>query len=229
MKLVFKSLFPIVCLWIFASCASNVKEKDSWKSEDFDLIKDQKVLVINKFDREGLRQRGEQQIANQLRAVGINAVEAFVAFPNVENRNDRTPEEVAQIIERIKAEGFNGVVITKVDGGDASRSTTTRLTEENSGETDKYFDTSQYGSRTVSFGVYYNNPADLIPNSTPGPNGMEETTTNFTEVYMLESLTYYFGADKELVLGSISIEVSDPDDIMDVLEKYGATVAKQFK
>lgn len=229
MNSILKPLFLILIVVGLTSCGSNIKVKETWQSEDFDIIKDQKVLVINKFKKKGLRQRGEQQIANKLRDAGINAVEAFVAFPELENRDDRTPEQVAQIVDRIKAEGFQGVVITKVDSGDASRSTTTRLSEENKRETDPYFDTSQYGSRTVSFGVYYNNPAELVPNSTPGPDGAEETTTNFTEIYMLETLTYYLGPDRDQVLGSMKIEVTDPDNLMEIFEKYGESIAQQFK
>ena len=226
-------VFTIILFSGFATL-EKVKVKNSWKSDNFGILKTQKILVINKFKKEGIRQRGERAIADKLREEGYDAVEAFVAFPYLNVLINRTPEEIEDVIRQIGGEGYNSIIITKLKNPN-NEPTTTRLTEESKRqetadekEINKAFNTSSYGKDIIAFGVYYNDPAPA-PNRTPGPSGMEETTANYSEDFLLETLTYYFGNNQEQILASISIDITDPDNVMKVLEKYASFVGKQFK
>jgi len=209
-------------------CGSNVKIKKSWQDDNIAIIKTEKVLVINKSKREGIRQRGEREITNALKEKGVDAVEAFVAFPYLSVNATRTEEETAKALQQFLDAGYEAVMITRLKNPSKEASTTTRITEEDTqkSETDEFFKTSSYGKYPVSFGVYFNDPE--VPNRTPGPDGLEETTDNYSEVFELETVTYHIKLGQEKLLGSITIDITDPEDIMGTLEKYAELVAKQL-
>ncbi|WP_460189186.1 hypothetical protein [Urechidicola sp. KH5] len=232
MKKLNKSLVLFFAVLMLVSCGTTVKLKDSWKSETFDDVKGQKILVLNRGKHEGVRQRGERTIADELRSLGLDAVEGFVAFPNMVEK-DRTQEEIDTLIKNVLDAGYETVVVTRLRNQDEAKSTSTRLTEQSQpagklGESEKYYETSEYGKYPLSFGVYYNSPDNLIPTKTPGPSELEETTTNYTEIYRLETVTYDLSNASQLK-GVVSINVSDPESLTEVLEKYATLVAKQFK
>ncbi len=228
MSKLIKTLPLIIALLIFSASSAQVKAKKKWKADNFNVVKGKKTLVINKSRSEGIRQRGEQAIANKLRDIGLDATEAFIAFPYLNVRLNRTPEELDAVIKEIIAAGYGAIIITKLKDPESHPSGTTRLTEGDKSETDKYYDTSSYGKYPVSFGVYFNDPAENTPNRTPGPSGLEETTTNYSEVFSLETLTFNISAGQEQLLASVSIDVTDPDNVTKILDRYAKIVAKQF-
>jgi len=208
-------------------CGSNVKLKDSWQDANINIIKSEKVLVINKSKSEGIRQHGERQIANAMRAKGVNAIEAFVAFPYLSVNTTRTNEELDKVVQQFLDAGFEAVIVTKLKDPSKAVSSTTRITEGEKSETDKFYDTSSYGKYPLTFGVHFND--EEVPNRTPGPNGMEETTDNYSEVFELETVTYSIKPGAERLLSSMTIDITDPEDIKGTLEKYAKLVAKQVK
>ena len=218
----------LLSFFLMIGCGSNVKIKKSWQDDNIAIIKTEKVLVINKSKREGIRQRGEREITNALKEKGVDAVEAFVAFPYLSVNATRTEEEIAKVLQQFLDAGYEAVMITKLKNPSKEASTTTRITEEDTqkSETDEFFKTSSYGKYPVSFGVYFNDPE--VPNRTPGPDGLEETTDNYSEVFELETVTYHIKPGQEKLLGSITIDITDPEDIMGTLEKYAELVAKQL-
>ena len=226
-KLIQTLLFTFSLL-LMIGCGSAVKLKDSWQADNIDVIKSEKVLIISKSKSEGIRQRGEREIANALKAKGVDAVEAFVAFPYLSVNANRTEEELAKVLQQFLNAGYEAVMVTKLKDPSKKASTTTRITEgdKQKNETDKYYDTSSYGKYPLTFGVYFNNPE--VPNRTPGPDGLEETTDNYSEVFELETVTYHIKPGNEQLLGSVTIDITDPEDIMGTLEKYAELVAKQI-
>jgi len=228
-----KFTYPILflfSLFILVGCGSKVKLKDSWQSDDINTAKSEKILVVNHATSEGIRQRGEREIANALKAKGIDAVEAFTAFPYFSTSVKRTPEEIDAVIKKIVDAGYGAVMITKLKNPKDKATASTRLTENEdiASETDAYFNTSTYGKYPMTFGVYLGAEGN-VPNRTPGPNGLEETTDNFSEVFELVTVTYNIKPGKEQLLGSVTIDVTDPDNIVETLEKYAKLVANQFK
>lgn len=212
-KSVFNYCFILLSVVLF-SCSSQVRITDSWRSDNFSSIDGKKVLVVNKFKSEGLRQRAERDIVLALREKGIEADEAFSAYPYLNVSIDRSTQEVRHIVESFIEAGYGAVIITDLKNK-KNQSSTTRLTEA-----DEYHPTLT---------SYMNSPSvDQPPLRTPGPNGMEETTENFDEVYELETMTYNISKGEEQVLARESIEVIDPEKIKEVLNKYAAKIAKQF-
>lgn len=232
MNKLIKTLPLLIVLLIFSTSTAQVKAKEKWKADNFDVVKSKKILVISKMRSEGIRQRGEQTITNKLKELGLDATEAFVAFPYLNVKLNRTPEELDAVIKQIIDAGYGAIVITKLKNPESQHSATTRLTEndeiEEQKKIDKSYDTSSYGKYPVSFGVYFNDPVGNAPNRTPGPSGLEETTTNYSEVFSLETLTYNISVNEEQLLASTSINITDPDNVMKILEKYAKIVAKQF-
>lgn len=229
MKKFIKIFLFTFSLLLVVGCGSNVKLKNSWQDDNIAIIKTEKVLVINKSKREGIRQRGEREITNAMKAKGVNAVESFVAFPYLSVNANRTEAEIAKVLQQFLDAGYETVMITRLKDPSKQVSTTTRITEEDKqkSETDEYYDTSSYGKYPVTFGVYFNNPE--VPNRTPGPDGLEETTDNYSEVFELETVTYHIKPGQEKLLGSVTIDITDPEDIMGTLEKYAELVANQLK
>jgi len=228
-KLTYSILF-LFSLFTVVSCGSKVKLKDSWQSDNINVVKSEKILIINHSGSKGIRQRGEREIANALKAKSIDAVEAFVAFPYLNVVTKRTEAEVDAVIQKIVDAGYSAVMITKLKNPRDMPTTSTRLTENErdvSG-TDAYFNTSSYGKHPITFGVYLGAEGN-VPNRTPGPNGLEQTTDNFSEVFELVTVTYNIAPGKEQLLGSVTIDVTDPDDIMETLKKYAHLVANQFR
>lgn len=226
------SLILFFAVLMLVSCGTSVKLKDSWKSETFDDVKGQKILVLNRSQREGIKQRGEKAIADALRELGLQATEGFVAFPELVQK-DRSQEEIEALVQNLIEAGYETVLVTRLRNQDEAKSTSTRLTEQSHpggklGESEKYYETSDYGKYPLSFGVYYNNSDNLIPTKTPGPSEQEETTAHYTEVFRLETVTYDLSNESQLK-GVVSINVSDPESLTEVFKKYATLVAKQFK
>ena len=229
MKKITKIFLFTFSLLLVVGCGSNVKLKNSWQDDNIAIIKTEKVLVINKSKREGIRQRGEREITNAMKAKGVDAVESFVAFPYLSVNTTRTEEEIAKVLQQFLDAGYESVMITRLKDPSKQVSTTTRITEEETqkSETDEFFETSSYGKYPVTFGVYFNDTE--VPNRTPGPDGLEETTDNYSEVFELETVTYHIKPGQEKLLGSVTIDITDPEDIMGTLEKYAELVANQLK
>ncbi len=227
-KLIQTLLFTFSLL-LMIGCGSNVKLKKSWQDDNIGVIKTEKVLIINKSKREGIRQRGEREIANALKVKGVDAVESFVAFPYLSVNANRTEEELAKVLQQFLDAGYEAVMITKLKNPSKEMSANTRITDEDKqkSETDEFYDTSSYGKYPLTFGVYLNDTD--VPNRTPGPDGLEETTDNYSEVFELETVTYHIKPGQEKLLGSVAIDITDPEDIMGTLEKYAELVAKQLK
>ncbi|MDC9723818.1 MAG: hypothetical protein PSN34_13745 [Urechidicola sp.] len=229
MNKIIQTLLFTFSLFLMIGCGSNVKLKNSWQDDTIGIIKTEKVLIVNKSKREGIRQRGEREIANVLKAKGVDAVESFVAFPYLSVNATRTEEEIAKVLQQFLDAGYEAVLITRLKDPSKQVSTTTRITEEDKqkSETDEFFETSSYGKYPVTFGVYFNDTE--VPNRTPGPDGLEETTDNYSEVFELETVTYHIKPGQEKLLGSVTIDITDPEDIMGTLEKYAGLVANQLK
>ena len=68
-----KVLLLFILVATFASC-SGIKVVDSWKADNISSLKDAKILVIARSDDMVVRQSFEQEIAERLRAGGIDAM-----------------------------------------------------------------------------------------------------------------------------------------------------------
>lgn len=221
MNKLYQSILTLILLTLVSNTYAQVKLKKSWQDADINILKSEKVLVLNKFKSEGIRQRGEQEIVKALKARGVEAVEAFIAFPYLSVHATRTEDELQKLIKQFLDAGYEAVVVTRLKNPAQETSTTTRITEGE--ENDVPFNINH----PSTFGPYFNYTP--VPNRTPGPSGMEETTDNVSERFELETVIYNIKPGNEKLLGSITIDVTDPKNIMKTLDKYAALVAKQLK
>ena len=107
-----KSVLLILLAIITVVSCSGIKVTDAWKADEIGDIKEDNILVIVRTDDMVSRQRFEQEIADKVREGGNKATESYKKFPGMKHNVKRTEEEVDQMIQIIKNEGFGGVVLT---------------------------------------------------------------------------------------------------------------------
>jgi len=222
-----QTLLYTFSLLLLIGCGPSVKVKNSWQDPNVAELKSGKVLVIFKTKREAIRQHGERALADALKENRISAVEAFVAFPYLSVNATRTEDELNEVVQQFLDAGYEAVMVTKLKDPFKVASSTTRITEGEKSETDAFYDTSSYGKYPLTFGVHFND--EVVPNRTPGPNGLEETTDNYSEVFELETVVYSIKPGAERLLSSMTIDITDPENIKETLHKYSELVAKKLK
>ena len=208
---------------IIASC-SGIKVVDSWKGDEISDLADAKILIIARTDDQVSRQRFEQEIAERLRAGGVNAVESYKKFPAMQHNQKQTEESVNQRVQIIRNEGFRGVVLTVVK--DMSKEI---VTSETGGYVSGGYYPSYYGGYYGGFGGYYGRVYSPYGYGYGGTYVPSETRTYTSETYNLETVIY--DLDKEAgqqLQGVIAIDVTDPKSASKVAPKYADAVAKQL-
>lgn len=215
----------LIATFIFSNCASVVEISDQWQAENFNSLNNQKILVLSKSNDKIARERFEKDLAERLRSFGVNAVEGFVAFPDLEQKK-RTPEELEKTVKMVVDAGFSGIVISGVKNKTTLSETSSvggydrEVTTGRSGPIFNYF--SYYGMGTFYGGTY---------NAGLGSVYIEaESTTNYYDVYIIETVTYNLTLPKEKqMVGVLSVKVTDPNSYAEVADKYTKMIAKQFK
>lgn len=216
------TLLSLVTVVIFSSCGTSVKVADQWKNNDFASLKGEKVLVIHKTPNEVNKKRFELDLATALRAQGIDATEAYLAFPNVKYKEKSTPEETQATIDKITAAGFNGVTLTVLKDKDQQVETTS-----SGGYYSGSYYPSYYGGYYGGFGRYYGGVhsygygGSYIPPS---------STTKVVDIYLLETVSYNLSLeDGKQLVGVVSVKVKDPQSYSGVADKYIKIVLSQFE
>ena len=110
MKIIKKSLIVLIASMLFVSCASVVEVFDEWQGDNFSTLNNQKVLVLSKSTDKVAKERFEKDLAERLRNSGVDAIEGFIAFPNMEQKK-RTPEEIEAAVKKVIDAGFTGAVV----------------------------------------------------------------------------------------------------------------------
>jgi len=108
----FKQILTLAILILAISSCSSVKVTDAWKADGIGSMRSEKFLVIARSDDMVTRQRFEQEIATKLREGGLDATESYTKFPAMKHNQKRTPEEITELVQIIKNEGFQGIVLT---------------------------------------------------------------------------------------------------------------------
>ena len=209
---------------LMVSC-SGIKVIDSWKADEISDLANAKILVVARTDDMVGRQRFEQEIADRLRAAGIDAMESYKKFPAMKHNEKQTEEEIAQKVQIIKNEGFRGVVLTVLK--DMSKEI---VTSETGGYVSGGYYPSYYGGYYGGFGGYYGRVYSPYGYGYGGTYVPSETRTYTSETYNLETVIY--DLDKEpgkQLQGVIAIDITDPKSASKVAPKYADAVAKQLK
>lgn len=229
-----KKLKPILLILIaiitLSSCGG-IKVTDSWKADDVGDIRNEKLLVIARTDDMVSRQRYEQEIAAKFREVGIDVTESYKKFPNMKHNVKRTEEEIAQVIQIIKNEGFHGIVMTVL------KDKSTELVTSQSGgyTTGGYggyggYGYGGWGGHYGGFGGYYGNMYSPYGYGYGGTYVPSETRTYTSETYYVETVIYNLDfEDGNQLISVTSVEVTDPSSASKTAPKYAEAVAKALK
>ncbi|OIQ39357.1 MAG: hypothetical protein BM563_04250 [Bacteroidetes bacterium MedPE-SWsnd-G1] len=221
MKILKLSLVLLLVSTVLAGCGTSVKVADQWKNDNFAALKNEKVLVIHKTPNEVNKKRLEQDLANELRAIGVDATEAYVAFPNIKYKEKSTPEEIQASIDKITAAGYNGVILTVLKDKDQQVETTTSGGYYSGGYYPSYYGRYYGGFGSYYGGVYgYGYGGSYIPPS---------STTKVVDIFLLETVSYNLGLkDGEQLVGAVSVKIKDPQSYSGVAGKYIKIVMDQF-
>ena len=220
-------VFAILITTLFA-CSSSFEIADKWKNDNFSNLKGKKVLVVYKTENTITKQRFEQDLAEKLRSVGVDATEAHKAFPkSLQHKQVRDEAELAEVVKKIKDAGYHGVVLTVLkDQAQQTESTTTGGYTTGGGYYGGYG-----GYYRGGFGGYYGNVYGY-GYGYGGYGGMyvpQETTTRVVDVYLFETVTYDLDLPKsEQLVGVVSVKLTDPESYSKVAGKYTQAVADEF-
>ncbi len=219
-------VFAILTTTLLA-CSSSFEIADKWKNDNFNDLKDKKVLVVYKTENTVTKQRFENDLAEKLRAEGVDATAAHKAFPkSLQHKQVRDEVEMAKVIKTITDAGYHGVVLTVLkDQSQQTESTTT------GGYTTGGYYPSYYGGYG-GFGGYYGSVYGYGHGYGYGGGSMyvpQETTTRVVDVYLFETVIYDLDLadDKELV-GVVSVKLTDPESYSKIAPKYTSAIAAQF-
>jgi len=211
--------FGLLCVVLFTSCAS-VKQSDSWKSDDFDAVASEKIIVVAKAKDAEVSKMYEIKIASKLRAKGINAIERHIKYPSLKDNENQTQEEINSIVQQFKNDGINGILVTALKDVKVRK----KIISNNGG-------ISNFTPKEKSFISFraYNFDANsqhkmTTPEAPKGPAVLRSKT------YFLEAVTYNLSLkDEKKLIGILQVDVTDPDSADKVLEGFSKLVAKQFK
>ncbi|NOQ91518.1 MAG: hypothetical protein GQ552_02235 [Flavobacteriaceae bacterium] len=211
----------------FANCGTSVKVTDAWKADNINELKGAKILVIARTDDMVSRQRFEQEIAERLRADGIDATESYTKFPAMKQNVKRTEAEIEQVIQIIKSEGFKGIVLTVLKD-----KTKEIVTSETGGYTSGGYGGygMGYGGHYGGYGSYYGRSYSPYGYGYGGAYVPSETRTYTSETYMLETVIYNLDLEPgKQLMSVISVDITDPKSASDIAPKYADKVLDALK
>ncbi len=225
-----KKILTLAIILVLSSC-SGIKVTDAWKADNLNSLKGKEILVITRTDDMVSRQRFEQEIANKLRDAGIKATESYTKFPAMKHNQKRTEDEIKDVIQIIKNEGYTGIVLTVLK--DKSKEI---VTSESGGYTSGGYYGGYgaagmgYGGYYGGFGGYYGRAYSPYGYGYGGAYVPSETRTYTSETYMLETVVYNLDLpDGKQLLSVISVDVTDPKSASKIAPKYADAVVDQWK
>lgn len=222
-----KHIIVLIILTIAFSSCSSVKVTDSWKADNLSSLNDKKILVIARSDDMVTRQRFEQEIVSKLREKGIDATESYTKFPSMKHNKKRSEEEIDDVIDIIKNEGFTGVLLTVLKD-----KTKEIVTSETGGYTTGGYGAygMGYGGYYGGFGGYYGRAYSPYGYGYGGSYVPSETRTYTSETYVLETVIYNLDLPKgKQLLGVLSVDITDPKSASKVAPQYAEAIIKHWK
>lgn len=107
----------IIVAVLFMGCASP-KLVSSWKSPEADSYVVYKVLVVGMTQDENLRTAFETRLRDALRAKGFEAERSMELFDEEFTASEKTEADLDEVEQRLLAEGFDAILLTKVIGSE---------------------------------------------------------------------------------------------------------------
>lgn len=213
-------LFIAVLGTLALSACSGMKLSNSYKSDSFETIHEKKILVISRTPLEHVRTEYELEIANRLKAKGINAVASHVTFPKLKRIDNKTAERIGEVVAMFRKDGFDILLLTSLKNVQE---------QEILRQAGDYNSLPQYyGNQYITLRGYYddvNAPPNLPPREQEAVTYVEKSTT-----FILEAVTYNLALDEEKRLLSVTTaEVTNPDSGKGVRKAFAKIVADELK
>ena len=193
------------------SCGPSVTITDSWKAPDISESKTDHFVVMARVDDVVGRQRFEQEIAKQLKSRGVDAVESYKKYPDLNLNMKMTPDQIDELEAKFRKEGINGIVLTVI------KDIKTEINTTSSGYTGGYY---------PYFGGYYG--AYYSPYGYGGGYVSSSSRTYESDIYKLESVVFDLDRKGDQMVAVISSNIRDPKSASEVAPKYAEKLAKQF-
>ncbi len=208
---IFQSTLFLLLLTV--SCGPSVTVTDYWKAPDIDDAKSDHFLVMARVDDMVGRQRFEQEIANMLRAGGLDAMESYLKFPELNLNTKMSPAEIDELEVKLAKEGINGIVLTVIKDIKTEVKTTT------SGG----YHSGYYPYFDAYYGMYYS-PYGYGGNYVPASSRTYES-----DVYKLETVIFDLNRKGDQMIAIVSVNITDPKSASEVAPKYAEKVFQPFK
>ncbi len=207
----------ILSIILITSCAS-VKIGDTWKSDDFDSVVNEKILIVAKAKDANVSKSYEIEIANKLRAKGMSAIERHIKYPSLKDDAVQTQDEINNILQQFKNDGINGVLVTALKDVKVKKKIISDDKMSYLTPTDKSF---------ISFRAYNFDANSQHKMETP--EAPRKPTVLRSKTYFLEAVTYNLSLeDKKRLVGILQADITDLEDADKVLEGFSKLVVKQF-
>ncbi len=217
----YKLILGTLILFVFYSCSS-IKVTDVWKSENFEKIKDNKILVIARTDNTQARTAFESQITKELNKNGIQAESSFSVFPtNIKMKKELTEGEKILFEEFLKNEGYNGVVLSVIKDVQEVTKTVTDGGYYAGASIPRY-----YPGYFNGFFSYYYNPLNYY---TAGTYVEPTSTTYSSKTFVVETVVYDLSKSDEQLIAVITSEIDNPSNMSENAKLYTKKVAKALK
>jgi len=202
---------PVIVL-ILISCGPSVTVTDSWKAPDIAESKSDHFVVMARVDDVVGRQRFEQEIVKQLKTRGVDAVESYKKFPELNLNLKMTPDQIDALVGEFSKEGINGIVLTVI------KDMKTEIKTTSSGG----YAGGYYGGFNGYYGSYYS------PYGYGGSYVPSSSRTYESDIYKLESVVFDLDRPGDQMVAVISVNITDPKSASEVAPKFAEKLAKQF-
>jgi hypothetical protein len=215
-----------ILITIVAAGCSSIKVLDAWKGENINTIKDQNILVIARADSELARVSFEKEIADQIRAKGLQATESHKQFPAHEPDKKLSEEETTELKDKIQQAGFNGVVVSVLK----DLQTTTRVTEDGGYTTGGYTGGPYASYYPGYYGGFYGYYGNAMSYSTYGNYVPTTINTRTSKTYILETVVYNLEQPEEKqLIAVVTSKVDNPQNVTTTAKQYAHAIAKAMK
>jgi len=218
-----KVIFLIGAVALFVGCGPSIVVTDAWKADEIKEVKNETFLVMVRTDSRSSRQILENNIAEQLRAEGVDAVESYTKYPSIKMNHKVTEDEINEVVRVITNDGFEIVVLTVL------RDVTSELVTEQSGGYYGGGYPSRYGGGYYGgFGGYYGRYYSPYGMGGSYVSASERTYTE--KIYKLETVVYDLrkGSNNQLI-AVVGVDITDPVSTSEIASDYAKKVVERFK
>ena len=201
---------------------SSVKVLDSWKSDNVSNVKNNNFLVVARTDNKQARIAFENEIVTQMEAKGYKATASFSKFGDMKPNDPKSEGSEQKLKEILKAEGFDGVVLTVMKD----------YQEETRVQTDGgyYAGGNYYGYYPRYYGGFYGYYYNPISYHSRGNYVAETTTTSTSKLYTLETTVYNLKETGEnQLVAVVTSQLDNPQSASTAATEYVKKIASSLK